>query len=675
MKFSIAAVTLPLFTITVNATDPQMISSLSDDMAQATQLATQSNQNIDYQPFILSILHSDDLIKFGVRTLGEALTLVAGVDMATNTMNNRTPIFRGSNPTAYGQSTLVIDNFVINNTLFSDYNGYLDMPIELIERIEVVRGSGSFLEGVNGYAGTINVLTRAKNNPNYTQQGSLFGFGGNNGLIGAGGWSTYHGKEWKLALDVFGQRNDLKTPITVKDAFPSFLSKADYAHLGMQHSGTGVSYTYKNFELQGRINQYQGDSAFGNLNVLPNPDGVIKQPSWYLQGKYNLQLDNDTDITFKTSIMEDTWESNARSLPSGTYGTVTFPEGYWASLMIKNRHISGGAALHYKGFDSHRITAGIESTWNDAVDIQSITTNKITGTGLVDYSSTSNAFIDADKANRQTTDLYLSDNIDINDHIALAITAGTIKASDVQSNIYGRAALVYQPNYADIFKIMASESARYPSDQEMHITPSAFAAGNENLNRERVHSIEGQYLRKLNTNLTAGISFFYIQNMDQITLDQNKTFQNLGENKTTGGEAELRGNLTTDDTILFSYSYLHGKVKTSSGEESTLPYSASHLLKLAYAYDFNENLTLGGIWHYVGRKQRSSGDTRQELNAYQTLDLSLGWKLNHLNSYYIQAVIDDVGNSIVRYPSPRSTYSDDYPVAGRSFWVRTGWRF
>ncbi len=667
MKFSIAAVALPLLTMSVNASDPQMIASLSDDMVQATQLANQTNQNIDYQPFILSILRSDDLIKFGVRTLGEALTLVAGVDMATNTMNNRTPVFRGSNPTAYGQSILVIDGFAQNNTLSSDYNGYLDMPIELIDRIEVIRGSGSFLEGVNGYAGTINVLTRAKNTPNDTQQSSIFGFVGSDGLIGAGGWGTYHGEGWKLALDVFGQRNNLQTPITVKDA----LMTSDYAHLGMQHGGAGLSYTYKNFELQGRINQYTGDSAFGNLNFLPNPEGTIKQPSWYLQGKYNLQLDSDTDITFKTSIMEDTWESNARSIPE----TSTYPDGYWAHLIIKNRRLSGGTTLHYNGFDSHHISAGIESTWKDSIDMQSVTTNKITGIGMVDYSNTPYAFIDADKAKRQSTDLYLSDHFDINDHLAVAITVGMLNTSDVQSNFYGRAAFVYQPTYSDIFKLMASAGSRYPTFHEMHITPSAFAAGNENLIPEHVHSIEGQYLRKLNTNLTAGISLFYIQNMDQITLDQNKTFQNLGENKTTGGEAELRGNLTTNDTILFSYSYLHGTIKTIHSEASTLPYSASHLLKLAYAYDLNENLTLGGIWHYVGSKQRSSCDTRQELNAYQTLDLSLGWKLNYLNGYYIQTVIDNVSDTIVRYPSPASTYSDDYPVAGRSFWVRAGWRF
>lgn len=148
MKRHLSAFVVSILACSLNAADHALLNSLNDDMVQASVLATQTNQNIDYQPFILSVYHGDDLSKFGIRTLGEALLLVPGIDMASNNMNNRTPIFRGSNPTAYGQSALVIDGYLVNDSLFNSYNPYLDLPIELIERIEVVRGSGSFIEGV-----------------------------------------------------------------------------------------------------------------------------------------------------------------------------------------------------------------------------------------------------------------------------------------------------------------------------------------------------------------------------------------------------------------------------------------------------------------------------------------------------------------------------------------------
>ncbi|MDD5386777.1 MAG: TonB-dependent receptor plug domain-containing protein [Sulfuricurvum sp.] len=670
MKYIICTVSLAL-AFSVSASDIPIFASLSDDMAQTALLATQTNQNVDYQPFILSVYHSEDLSKFGVRTLGEALTLVPGVDMATNTMNNRTPIFRGSNPTAYGQSTLVIDGFVVNDSIFSNYNSYLDLPIELIDRIEVVRGSGSFIEGVNGYAGTINVITHAGSDPLRVENGTLFASGGSEGAMGVGGWSRYKGETWKLSLDAFTQRHDRQTPIGVTDS----LGKSGYAKLGMEHSGFGIAYTYGGFELRGRYNDYQSDSAFGNLNALPNADGMLQQPSWYIQGKQTFSLARDLNLILKASMMEDSWQSDSQALPIGTYGAVTFSDGYWASLMIKNRRTSGRATLHYNGLELHRLSAGVESTWDEAIDMHSITTNKDTGVGMVDYSNTSRAFIDAANAKRQGTNLYLSDNITVNDKTAIALTLGMMKTSDIESHAYWRTALVYQPTRSDIFKLMAASGVRHPSFQEMYVTPSLYATGNSNLSYEHVRSLEAQYLRKLHSNLTAGINLFYLANSQQITRDATGIFQNYGENIVKGGEVELRGKFSSDDTVLLSYSYFNGSGKIPGSNEISMPFTASNLIKAAYAYDLTENWTLGGIWNYVGSKKRFFNDTRDSLAAYNTLDIALGWDMNTHKGWYAQGVVKNVADTTVRYPSPASTYPDDYPVAGRSFWIRTGWKF
>ena len=202
--------------------------------------------------------------------------------------------------------------------------------------------------------------------------------------------------------------------------------------------------------------------------------------------------------------------------------------------MVKTRQTSGGASLHYDGLNAHHIIAGAESTWDEAVDMYSITTNKITGTGLVDYTSLVNpstklplAFIDATHAKRQTSNLYLSDNIIINNDIALALTLGMMKTSDIESHPYGRVAVVYQPSQNNIFKIMGASGIRYPSFQEMYATPSRYATGNPNLSTEEVHSLEAQYLRKINTDLTAGLNFFYLSNSNQIVRDIRNNLYSL----------------------------------------------------------------------------------------------------------------------------------------------------
>lgn len=663
-----------VLTISLSADDSWLLSSLTNDISQTTQIATQSNQNIDYKPFILSVLRGNEMTTFGVKTLREGLKLVPGIDIATNTMNNRTPIFRGSNPTAYGQSTLMIDGIVLNDSLFSNFNAYLDMPIELIDRIEVVRGSGSFIEGVNGYAGTINVITHANSTSITTQTGSAYGLIGSSNAIGIGGWGQYRGEDWKLTLDTFAQRHKQQTPILVKDGFDASISPAGYAHLGMEHTGVGVTYTYKNFELQTRINQYKSDSAFGNLNALPNPDGELQQPSWYVQGKYTVPLSTKSDVVFKTSIMEDRWESDSRPLPPGTtVGSTTFTDGYWASLMAEFRRISGSAIFHYNGFSGHQLAAGFESSWLEATDMKTVA-NKIPASGIQDYTSSS-PFFYADRAKRQSTHLYLSDNIDFNDHLALAITLGEMVTSDDKSQTYGRAALLYQPNRVDIFKIMVANGVRYPSFQEMYVTPSAYATGNPNLTHEHVTSIETQYLRKLSNTLTAGVNLFYLQNGQQILRDQNNTFQNFGKNKIIGAETELRGSLTGDDTLQLSYSYIHGKGENIYGNSCDISNTASHLIKAAYSYNLSDELSVGSTWSYIGSKERACDDTRDKLDDYNVLNIAIGWGINRTRGWYIQGIIDNIGNTIVRYPSPQNTYADDYPTEERAFWLRMGWKF
>lgn len=677
MKRFHSAFVVSIIACYLNAADHSLLNSLNDDMIQASALATQTNQNIDYQPFILSVYHGSDLSKFGIRTLGEALLLVPGVDMASNNMNNRTPIFRGSNPTAYGQSALVVDGYLVNDSLFNSYNPYLDLPIELIERIEVVRGSGSFIEGVNGYAGTINVKTYPSESLKNKTKSVLFTHIGSDDGYGAGGWSQYNGDHYRLSLDIFTQSHNQQTPITVTDQ----LGERGIAHLGMKHEGFGITYQSGPFELKGRYNDYHNDAAFGALYLLPNEDGTIKQPSWYLQGKYSLQLTRDLSMSLKSSIMENTYHNDSRIALEGTpydgpYGPIVFTDGEWADLMFKTRRIQGSGNLYYHGFDSHALSFGMESIWDESVDMHSWTTDLTTGVGMVDYTDTPYAFINANDAKRQTTNVYLSDTITLNDTMAIALTLGVLQASDIESKVYTRAALVYQPTPHDIFKLMAGNGVRYPSFQEMYIFPTPYAVGNTDLTQEQVRSFETQYLHKLTSDLTVGINLFYLINSDQIVRDSTNTFQNFGDRIIKGGEAELRGKFTPDDFALLSYSYIDAKGKNLSGTTCDAPYAASHLFKAAYSYDLSNALTLGGVWHYVGEKKRSCDDPRKEaLKSYTTTDLALGWNMNTHKGWYLQAIIKNISDTVIRYPSPPSTYPEDYPIAERTFWLHTGWKF
>ncbi len=662
--FSLVAVTFCL-----KASDLPIIESLNDDMVQSAQTAAHINQNIDYQPFILSVWNQNELISFGAHTLKDALMLVPGVDMMGDTLNNRTPVIRGSNPLAYGQTKLAIDGVVVNDQTFDSYNAYLDLPIELIQRIEVVRGSGSFMEGVNGYSGSINVITYAKNE-NELHKGAIFGSFGNNSANQLGFWYSHHADKWKFSTDLFYQSNDNVSPIQVTDKY----GNSGFAPLNSRQIGFGLTYVYENFSLKGRLNQFKSGSAFGNLNALPNLDGKQFTPSWYVEGSYTQPITHDLTLQAKAGAMESDWGSEARSLPAGTYNGITFPNGYWAYLNFSTRSLYANLSASYTGIKNNSITAGLTQKYDNVIDMSSVTTQRIDGgTALVDYTHTA-PFINADLACRHTNEIYINDTIEINQELAFSLNAGGTKVSNLAFHPYARGALVYQPYRQHIFKMMVGNSYRLPSFQEMYTINNPARIGNPALSPEHVTSYEAQYIYKPSLDYSLGINVFYLKNKDQITANTtDKTFQNIGERNILGFETEFRGSIGENDLIALSYSYISGE--TIKGDEHTdfLPYASSHLIKGAFSYAITPQIKAGIVGRYASAKDRRPNDLRNPMPSFSSMDMVLGWENNQ--GLYVQGAIKNITDSVQRYPSTPLTYPDDYPVEGSTFWVRTGWKF
>lgn len=124
LKFS-SVVLLLLGFANLKAKTTDIVDSISNDMKHFDEVATITKQNEHYQPYIISVFHGKELEKLGVSNLKEALELVPGVDMTTDNLNNQTPIFRGSNSSAYGQSKLFIDGVAVNNVFSDGYSEYL----------------------------------------------------------------------------------------------------------------------------------------------------------------------------------------------------------------------------------------------------------------------------------------------------------------------------------------------------------------------------------------------------------------------------------------------------------------------------------------------------------------------------------------------------------------------
>ena len=125
--------------------------------------ASKHEQRVTQAPSAISIITSDEIRKFGHRTLPEVLRSVRGLYVSDD--RNYTYVgMRGFHrPNDYNTRVLLlIDGHRMNDNVYDSgaigREGMID--VDLIERIEIIRGPSSSIYGSSAFLGVINVITK-----------------------------------------------------------------------------------------------------------------------------------------------------------------------------------------------------------------------------------------------------------------------------------------------------------------------------------------------------------------------------------------------------------------------------------------------------------------------------------------------------------------------------------
>ncbi len=107
----------------------------------------------------LSIISSEQLKQLPVRSINEALEYVAGVDVRP-----RGPAGVQADISIRGESfenvLVLIDGIRVNDPQTGHHNLNIPLPMEEVERIEVLRGPAARIHGQNAFSGVINIITK-----------------------------------------------------------------------------------------------------------------------------------------------------------------------------------------------------------------------------------------------------------------------------------------------------------------------------------------------------------------------------------------------------------------------------------------------------------------------------------------------------------------------------------
>jgi iron complex outermembrane recepter protein len=151
--------------------------SLEDLMNIEVTSVSKKSQKLSATPAAIYVITQDDIRHSGALNIPDLLRMVPGVNVAQINSSTWAISARGFNEHFSDKLLVMIDGRSVYTPTFSGvYWDGVDIPLENIERIEVIRGPGGSSWGANAVNGVINIITK---NASQTRGGMIVAGGGN----------------------------------------------------------------------------------------------------------------------------------------------------------------------------------------------------------------------------------------------------------------------------------------------------------------------------------------------------------------------------------------------------------------------------------------------------------------------------------------------------------------
>lgn len=214
----------------VAAVLPCAFAQNSHTLPPMTVIATRFAEPAQPLPFGVTVISADEIRASGAATVNEALMRVAGVVGRQDFFGagEYSLDLRGFGATADTNQVVVVDGLRVSE---SDLGGtrLSGIPIESVERIEILRGSGAVLYGEGATGGVIIITTRAGAGRDRRNAASVYVGAGSFGLREGRGTATL--ATGPFSLDVSVQKRD------ADNHRDNFASRTDAASITAQWYG------------------------------------------------------------------------------------------------------------------------------------------------------------------------------------------------------------------------------------------------------------------------------------------------------------------------------------------------------------------------------------------------------------------------------------------------------
>lgn len=653
-------------------------------------------------PGVVSVITAADIEAMGATHLDEVLEAIPGLHVNRSDLSRLEPVYsiRGIHSGFSAQVLFLFNGIELKNSFSGGFPSVFRLPLNAIERVEVIKGASSALHGANAYSGVINIVPkRARDYIAPIAQVRI-------GSFGSRDYTFQHRSHDDLDTGYFfsleHQQSDGDDSRVISQDLQSlndavFGTRASLApgSLNTHYSVTNMMLNVENESWSWNNWYWQNLGAGTGQGVARalDKDGYADIVSLQSHLQYRSILDHQFSIESNLSYhyLKGTSDfllfPKGSRIPIGSDGNPTmppnnlvlFPEGVRGTPSGESHKTYIDTSFQYVGMVHHiwRLQLGGQLTRFDSTEAKNYGPSVLDGTEsvvdgtLTDVSDSSAVYVEKQK--RHNVFVALQDQWEIRDNWTLTVGGRLDQYSDFGRVFTPRMGLVWEPNQNFAGKLLYGEAFRAPSFSELYLKNNPSGVGSETLKPERIKTYElvADYQATPSLRLTKTLFLYKAEDLIANRLVGSVfQFQNAMQQEGYGFEVESMWRGSDTFSLKAQYSYQHSENSDTGEVVADVP---NHTAYLAMDYQLPKQWQLHLNNHWIGSSARAAGDSRDKLDGYSwtTLKLSKEFESDGLS---VALIVKNLLDENVRAPAS-PIIPNDYPLEGRSIWGELTYRF
>jgi iron complex outermembrane receptor protein len=630
--------------------------SLEDLMNMQVTSVSKKEQKLSKTGAAIFVITQEDIRRSGATNIPDLLRLAPGVDVARIDANRWAISIRGFSDQHADKVLVLIDGRSVYSPSFSGvFWDMVDVPLEDIERIEVIRGPGGTVWGANAVNGVINIITTSAE----ASQG---------GLISAGTGSEDHADTLVQYGGKIGQNGDYRV-------FGKFFDIGNSVFPSGQEAADGWLAGHAGFRSDWNLSQRDSLTVQGDFLRTDESQTIT---TLFSNALPLMETFNDP-VTVTAGNVLARW---THTLANGSQMSLQVYDDY-------SRHFEQGFLDSQNTVDldfQHHIGLGSR---NDVVwGLGARVIDSEYGNGY-DFTIVPNHRLD------RLFSAFLQDELKLTDSLSLTMGSKFEHNDFTGFEFEPSAQLVWTPTGRQTLWVSAARAIREPSSIDVGLYDDAtsfpigatFAVvrilGNPAMKAEELRDFEVGYRVLANKRVSldaTGFASLYpnLQSLAQQTpyfaTQQGVPYMVLPELFVNGGRAHTYGaeffanwNVTDHWRIRPGYSYFHMHLHGDSSSINPQPgVSPNHQFQVRSLLDLPHHLEWDNTLGFVSKLAVGN------VPAYARLDSRLGWRVGE----FVELSV--VGQNLL---TPRhvefsdTIYPTNYTLVERSVFAKVTWRF